>query len=161
VTPVTTPAARAAETTTAVSRSTSMPPRAHSRRRFGLKVRPSSASPAAVRRSRTGGLPIHDDPLRALCGAADSTATSPFLGTDRPGAAMPELPRNARRPTLARATRIQPPPSSYGATIVSSARNAPSDASIIDGIPTTVDASTCLPIRAPSSRSQPGVKTLE
>jgi hypothetical protein len=48
----------------------------------------------------------------ARFGAADSTPTSPRLGTDRPGAAMPELPTNARLPTRTAAIRSQPPPSS-------------------------------------------------
>ena len=59
-------------------------------------------------------------------GAADSTATSAFLGTLRPGAAIPELPTKAPLPTRTRSTRSQPPPSSYPPTSVSSARNAPS-----------------------------------
>ena len=45
-------------------------------------------------------------------GAADSTATRPRLGTLRPGAAIPELPTNARLPIFTRSMRSQPPPSS-------------------------------------------------
>ena len=69
----------------------------------GWKVRSLSDS-VGWRRNRIGGLPSHDDPALALCGVADSTATSPSSGTRRPGCVMPELPRNARRPTVALAT---------------------------------------------------------
>src|SRR5690606_27526420 len=79
--------------------------------REGAKVRRGSADSVA-RRSRTGGEPTHDEPASALDGAAESTATRPFLGTRRPGAVIPELPRKARLPTLAGPTRSQPPPSS-------------------------------------------------
>jgi len=65
-----------------------------------------------VRRSRTAGEPSHDDPALDLRGAADSTATSPSRGTVCPGAAIPELPTNARLPISTRAMRSQPPPSS-------------------------------------------------
>ena len=76
-------------------------------------MRPSSAT-SAVRRSRAGGLPSQEAPAFAVLrrGAADSTATSARLGTLRPGAAMPELPTNARLPIFTRSTRSQPPPSS-------------------------------------------------
>ncbi len=77
----------------------------------GWNVRSTSAA-VGLRRNRTGGLPSHDDPALALCGAADSTATSPSSGTLRPGCVIPELPRNARLPIVAFATCIQPPPSS-------------------------------------------------
>ena len=72
------------------------------------------AASAAVRRSGAGGLPSHDSPACAVFrrGAAESTATSDALGTRRPGAAMPELPTNARLPIFTRSTRSQPPPSS-------------------------------------------------
>ncbi len=98
-------------TITGISRHVSTNARATFSRSGGSKVRDASDSVAALR-NRTGGLPSHDDPDLALLGAADSTATSPFLGTRRPGPAMPELPRNARLPTLAGSMRIQPPPSS-------------------------------------------------
>src|SRR5438874_13526634 len=74
----------------------------------GLKVRLRSAL-TAVRRSLTGGLPSQDVPDFALAGVADSTATSEFLGTLRPAAVMPELPRNERLPIFAGAIFIQPP----------------------------------------------------
>lgn len=77
----------------------------------GLKVRLWSAS-TAVRRNLTGGLPSHDVPDFALAGVADNTATREFLGTLRPAAVMPELPRKERFPILAGAIFIQPPPSS-------------------------------------------------
>ena len=67
---------------------------------------------AALRRSCTGGLPSHDVPALALRGAADRTATRLFLRTTRPGPAMPEFPRKARLPTLARSIRSHPPASS-------------------------------------------------
>ena len=66
----------------------------------------------AVRRSRTGGLPSHEVPDFAFAGVAESTATREFLGTLRPAAVMPELPRKERLPILAGAIRIQPPSSS-------------------------------------------------
>ena len=56
------------------------------------------------------------------------------------GAVIPELPRKARLPIRASAIRSQPPPSSYGATIVSSARNAPSPTVVIAGSASTVDS---------------------
>src|SRR5689334_14802643 len=77
----------------------------------GRKVRVWSAS-TAVRRSLTGGLPSHEVPDFALAGVAESTATREFLGTLRPAAVIPELPRNERLPILAGAIFIQPPPSS-------------------------------------------------
>ena len=80
-------------------------------RRDGWKVRSTSAA-VGWRRNRTGGLPNQDDPAFALCGVADSTATSPSSGTRRPGWVIPEFPKNARLPTVALATWIQPPPSS-------------------------------------------------
>ena len=63
-------------------------------------------------RSGIGGRPSHDEPFFALRGVAESTPTSPRLGTDRPGAVIPELPRNACLPTRDGATCIQPPESS-------------------------------------------------
>ena len=51
-------------------------------------------------------------PALARAGVADSTATRPRLGTTRPGAVIPELPRKARLPTWARSIRSQPRPSS-------------------------------------------------
>ncbi len=71
-----------------------------------------SSDAIAVRRSRTGGLPSQEVPDLALAGVADRTATSEFLGTLRPAAVMPELPRKDRLPILAGAIFIQPPPSS-------------------------------------------------
>ena len=44
---------------------------------------------------------------------------------------------------------------------MSSARNAPSSISAIDGMSRTVDASTSCPTLAPSIRSQTGVNRLE
>ncbi len=44
--------------------------------------------------------------------------------------------------------------------MVSSARKAPSPTVVIFGISSTVEASTFLPILAPSRRSQTGVKRL-
>ncbi len=73
------------------------------RRVGGWNVRSASAA-VGLRRNRIGGLPSHDDPAFALCGAADSTATSPSSGTFRPGCVIPELPRNARFPIVALAT---------------------------------------------------------
>ena len=101
----------ATEQATGTNRHSSTAARAHRRRGAGSNVRRSSPV-TARRRSFTGGLPSHDVPAFDFLGAADSTATRPFLGTLRPPAAIPELPRNARFPTLARATRSQPPPSS-------------------------------------------------
>ena len=106
-----TPTAMAAEQASGTNRQSSTVARANRSRRGGLNVRCSSPA-TTERRRRTGGLPIHELPALDFLGAADMTATSPFLGTARPPAAMPELPRNARRPTLAGATRIHPPPSS-------------------------------------------------
>ena len=63
---------------------------------------------STVRRSGIGGAPSHDEPFFALRGADDSTPTRPRLGTERPGAAIPELPRNACLPIRAGATRSQP-----------------------------------------------------
>ena len=71
-----------------------------------------SSEAMAVRRSRTGGLPSQDVPDFAFAGVAESTATREFLGTFRPAAVIPELPRKERFPTFAGAIRIQPPPSS-------------------------------------------------
>jgi hypothetical protein len=82
------------------------------------------------------------------------------LGTDRPGAAIPELPRKACLPMRAGATRSHPWLSSYVATMVSSARNAPSSTVVIAGSASTVEASTPRPTFAPSSRSHTGVKRL-
>ena len=65
----------------------------------GWYVVAASAS-AGRRRNRIGGLPNHDEPRLAFGGVADSTATSPSSGTGRPGCVMPELPRNARLPTV-------------------------------------------------------------
>ena len=109
-----------------------------------------------------GGLPIHDMPALALVrrGAADSTATRLRFGTFRPGAAMPELPRNACLPIFTSSIRSQPPPSSYPPRSVSSARNAPSLTEVSFGISSTVDASTSEPISAPSARSHRGVTVL-
>ncbi len=94
-------------------------------------------------------------------GADDSTPTRPRLGTERPGAAIPELPRNACLPMRAGAIRSQPWLSSYVPTMVSSARNAPSSTVVIAGSASTVDASTLRPTLAPSSRSHTGVNRLE
>ena len=57
-------------------------------------------------------MPRYDDPFLALRGAAESTPTSPRLGTERPGAVIPELPRKARLPIRVGATCSQPPASS-------------------------------------------------
>ena len=67
-----------------------------------------------TRRNGAGGEPSQDSPDLAVLrrGAAESTATRDDFGTLRPGAAMPELPTNARLPILTRSTRSQPPPSS-------------------------------------------------
>ena len=62
--------------------------------------------PSIPARPETG--PSHDDPAFAFGGAADSTATSPSRGTRCPGAAMPELPRNARLPMRTCPRRSQP-----------------------------------------------------
>ncbi len=71
------------------------------------------ASPeSAALGSFIGGMPSHELPALARFGVADSTPTSPRLGTVRPGAVIPELPRNARLPIRASAIRSQPPPSS-------------------------------------------------
>ena len=96
---------------TGTIRQSSTSARATRRRVGGSNVRESSLSPA-TRRSLTGGEPSQDVPARAPSGVADRTATSPRLGTARPGAIIPELPRNARLPTLLRSTRSQPRPSS-------------------------------------------------
>ena len=100
--------------------------------------------PAASRRSCTGGLP---EPRRARpCalrrGAAESTATSACLGTLRPGAVIPELPRKARLPTLA---ALDPQPAA--AELVAADQRVvgeerPSPTVVIRGISSTVDAST-------------------
>ena len=87
-------------TITGTNRHSSTQPAGHLSRSGGGKVRARSP-PAASRRSRTGGLPSHDVPALDFFGAADSTATRPLFGTERPGAAMPELPRKARLPTFA------------------------------------------------------------
>ena len=100
---------------------------------------------------------MKDCPFFAFSGADDSTATSPRLGSLRPAAVIPELPRKARLPIVDCSTRIHPEPSSYEPTIVSSARNAPSPTVVSEGMSSTVDASTSLPIFAPSSRSHGGV----
>ena len=63
-------------------------------------------------RSGIGGRPSHEEPFFAFRGVAESTPTSPRLGTDRPGAVIPELPRKACLPTRDGATCIQPPESS-------------------------------------------------
>ena len=81
----------------------------------------------------------------------------------RPGAVIPELPRNARRPISARPIRSQPPPSSYGAISVSSARNAPSPTVVRLGSASTVDTSAPpADLHAeqpqPHRRDQPGVQ---
>src|SRR5215207_912729 len=86
--------------------------RANFSRSGGLNVLLWSPS-IAWRRSFTGGLPSQEVPAFDFLGAADSTATRPFFGTERPGAVIPELPRKARLPTFAPATCNQPPPSSY------------------------------------------------
>ena len=84
---------------------------AHRRWVGGRNVRRSSTG-TACRRSFTGGLPSQDDPAFDFLGAADSTATRASRGTERPPAAIPELPRNARFPTFAGRIRSQPPLSS-------------------------------------------------
>ncbi len=96
-------------------------------------------------------------PFFAFFGVADSTPTRPPSGTLRPGAVIPEFPRKARRPISARPIRTQPPPSSYGAVSVSSARKAPSPTVVRLGSASTVDTSAPRPIRMPSSRSHTGV----
>ena len=96
---------------TGTIRQSSTSARATRSRVGGANVRASSDSPA-TRRSLTGGDPSQLVPARASSGVADSTATRPRLGTARPGAIIPELPRNARLPTLLRSTRSQPCPSS-------------------------------------------------
>ncbi len=151
-----TPRAIAAETIGATRRRSSQHPRATLSRRGGRKVRSSSNSVVA-RRRRTGGDPSHEDPRLAFFGTADSTATSASRGTERPAPVMPELPRNARRPTLERPMRTKPPPSSYVATIVSSARNAPEAICVSEGMRSTVEISVSRPTRAPSTRNHSGV----
>ncbi len=99
----------------------------------------------------------YEPPFFAFAGVADSTPTRPRLGTDRPGAVIPELPRNARSPTFASPRRTQPPPSSYGAIRVSSARKAPSPTVVRLGSASTVDTSEPRPTRIPSARSHSGV----
>ena len=90
-------------TTTGTNRKVSTVARNALRRADGWKVRSTSAA-VGLRRSRTGGLPSHDEPALALYGVADRTATNASSGTRRPGWVMPELPRNARLPIVARAT---------------------------------------------------------
>ena len=99
------------DTRTGISRQVSTPARISFSFSGGSNVRSASAA-VGLRRNRTGGLPSHDEPALALCGVADSTATSPSSGTLRPGWVIPEFPRNARLPMVAFATWIQPPPSS-------------------------------------------------
>ena len=103
--------ASAAEHITGTTRHSSISRRAILRRRGGWNVRLVSPCSTALR-SGIGGRPSHDEPFFALRGVADSTPTSPRLGTDRPGAVIPELPRNACLPTRDGATCIQPPESS-------------------------------------------------
>jgi hypothetical protein len=90
-------------TTSGTTRQVSTSERRIFSRTDGWNVRNVSAA-VGLRRNRTGGLPSHDDPALALCGVADSTATSPSSGTLRPGWVIPELPRNARLPMVAFAT---------------------------------------------------------
>ena len=125
----------------------------------GSKVREVSIS-AAVRRRRTGGLPSQLEPDLARSGVADSTATRPFLGTLRPGPVMPELPRNERLPIFASSMCSQPPPSSYDATIVSSARKAPSPIVVNRGSTSAVEISVPSPTFAPRMRNHVGVSRL-
>ena len=131
--------------------------RAATSRRGGSNVRAASRG-SATRGSCIGGRPIHEVSGSACAGALDSTATREWSGTARPGLTMPELPTNDRSPTDARPRCIQPPPTSYGASWVSSARKLPSAACMSFGMPVTVDASTRLPTVAPSRRSQNGVR---
>ncbi len=152
----TTPSAIAADTIGARSRSSSQQPRATLSLRGGRNVR-SSSNVVVARRSRTGGVPSHDEPRLAFFGTAESTATRASRGTDRPAPVIPEFPRNARRPTFDRPIVTRPPPSSYVATIVSSARNAPDAICVSAGMSRTVEISVFRPTRAPSSRSHSGV----
>ena len=96
---------------TGTSRHASTSARATINRRGGAKVR-ASLPACAARGRRIGGMPSQEVPALARFGVADSTPTRPRLGTLRPGAVIPELPRNAPLPTRAVSTRSHPPPSS-------------------------------------------------
>ena len=118
------------------------------------------ASPAAstsTRRMRSGGEPHQFEPALDFFGLAESTATSDCLASLRPGATMPELPTKERLPTTVRSVRIQPSPSSYVPTMVSSAKKAPLRTSVSFGTSTAVDTSERSPIVAPKERSHTGV----
>ena len=94
---------------------------------------------------------------------ARPTARRPGRRAGRGGRGPPSrsCPGTHARPMRTGPMRSHPPCSSYDATIVSSARNAPSSILVIEGIRSTVDASTSRPTCAPSSRSHVGVERLE
>ena len=90
------------------------------------------------------------------CGAADSTATRAFLGTLRPGAAIPELPTNARLPT----SHVLDPQPAAAELVAADQGVVGEEGAVADptsgGISSTVEASTSEPTSAPSARSQAG-----
>ena len=98
-------------TITGTSRHVSTTPRMILSRGDGWNVRSASAA-VGLRRNRIGGLPSHDEPAFALCGAADSTATSPSSGTLPPGLGDAGIAQERALADVAVATWIQPPPSS-------------------------------------------------
>ena len=61
---------------------------------------------------RSGGEPHQLAPDLVFFGVEDSTATSEFFDSLRPGPVIPELPTKERLPTLVSPVSIQPPPSS-------------------------------------------------
>ena len=122
--------------------------RAATSRRGGSNVRAASTG-SATRGSCIGGRPEpRGARLRRALARWTARATRRVVG-HRPARA--DDARSCRRTTARPPTRgprcIQPPPTSYGASWVSSARKLPSAACMSFGMPVTVDASTRLPDR--------------
>ena len=113
----------------------------------GAAARGPASSPSPRRGAALGGLPSQEVP--ALRSTAAGRPTGPrrgLLGTVRPGAAIPELPRNAPLPTCP--LDPQPPAAELVAAdqgVVG--EEGPSPTSRNGGSISAVDASTSLPIR--------------
>ena len=144
-------------TITGTRRHSSTRARANFSRKGGCEGAARRRRSLAARRSRTGGLPSHDEPGLGLA-RAPPTGRRPGRSS-APGARARSCRscrgRRACRPWRARCASSRRRARSR-AIIVSSARKAPSATVVIFGSSSTVDASTPLPIVAPRARSQTG-----
>ena len=117
----------------------------------------ASSAVSVTRLIGSGSRPSQEVPRSAPSGAEESTATRESSGTSRSGPTIAELPTKERSPTVEGPTWIQPKPVRAELTIEWSAMKEPDSKVVRCGRVSTVEISTWLPTRAPSSRRKNGV----